>query len=63
MIVPSADRGIQHSWSFGSFGRPSQFRLTVHTPDQAERLIDADANCEMLVYNAGSGSIADSDDM
>jgi DNA-binding NarL/FixJ family response regulator len=42
---------------------PSKFRLTVHTPDQAERWIDADANCEMLIYNAGSGSIADSDNM
>ena len=41
----------------------SKLRLTVHTPAQAERLIDADANCEMLVYNAGSGSIADSDNM
>jgi DNA-binding NarL/FixJ family response regulator len=38
---------------------PSKFRLTVHTPDQAEQWIGADADCEMLIYNAGGASIAD----
>jgi DNA-binding NarL/FixJ family response regulator len=39
----------------------SNFRLTIHTPDQAEEWIDADSNCKMLIYNAGGRSIADSD--
>jgi DNA-binding NarL/FixJ family response regulator len=38
---------------------PSKFRLIVHTPDQAEQWIAADADCEMLIYNAGGASIAD----
>ncbi|WP_130576918.1 response regulator transcription factor [Bradyrhizobium sp. Leo170] len=77
MTVPSAELGILivDTLPLRSLGLTSilgrldhsaarsKFRLTVHTPDQAERLIDADANCEMLVYNAGSGSIADSDNM
>ena len=28
---------------------PTKFRVIVHTPDQAEQWIDADANCEMLI--------------
>jgi len=36
-----------------------QFRLTLHTPDEAEQCINPDANCEMLIYNVGSASIAD----
>jgi len=42
---------------------PSKLRLTIHTPDQAEQWIDADSNCKMLIYNAGGGSVADSDNM
>jgi DNA-binding NarL/FixJ family response regulator len=42
---------------------PSKFRLTIHTPDQAEQWIDADSNCKMLIYNAGGDSIAGSDTM
>jgi two-component system, NarL family, nitrate/nitrite response regulator NarL len=42
---------------------PSKFRLIVHTPDQAEQWIEADANCEMLIYNAGGASIADRDNL
>jgi two-component system nitrate/nitrite response regulator NarL len=38
---------------------PGKFRLTLHTPDQAEQWIDAHVNCEMLIYNAGGASIAD----
>ena len=77
MTVPSAEPGILivdtlplRSLGLSSIlGRldrpavPSKFRLTVHTPEQAEQWIDADANCEMLIYNAGGGSIADSDNM
>ena len=36
-----------------------QFRLTLHTPDEMEQCIDPGANCEMLIYNVGSASIAD----
>jgi DNA-binding NarL/FixJ family response regulator len=77
MTVPSAEPGILivdalplRSLGLSSIlGRlsssavPSKFRLTVHTPDQAEQWIDADSNCKMLIYNAGGGSIADSDNM
>ena len=42
---------------------PGKFRLTVHTPEQAEQCIDADPNCEMLIYNAGGASIADRDNI
>jgi len=42
---------------------PGKFRLTVHTPEQAEQCIDADPNCEMLIYNAGGASITDSDNL
>src|ERR1700739_2926185 len=42
---------------------PSKFRLTIHTPDQAEQWIDADSNCKMLIYNAGGDSIAGSETM
>ena len=77
MTVPSAEPGILivdilplRSLGLGSIlGRlsssdvRSNFRLTVHTPDQAEQWIDADSNCKMLIYNAGGGSIADSDNM
>jgi hypothetical protein len=36
-----------------------QFRLTLHTPDEVEQCIGPDTNCEMLIYNIGSVSIAD----
>ena len=36
-----------------------QFRLTLHTPDEMEQCIDPGANCEMLIYNVGSASLAD----
>ena len=36
-----------------------QFRLSLHTPDEMEQCIDPGANCEMLIYNVGSASIAD----
>jgi DNA-binding NarL/FixJ family response regulator len=36
-----------------------RFRITLHTPDEVEQCIDPDANCEMLIYNIGSASIAD----
>jgi len=75
MTVPIAEPGILIvdtlplrslglSSILGRLGRsavPSKFRLTVHTPDQAEQWIDA--NCEMLVYNAGGASIADPDNL
>src|SRR5215831_12285359 len=77
MTVPSAEPGILivdilplRSLGLSSIlGRlsgsdvRSNFRLTVHTPDQAEQWIDAVSNCKMLVYNVGGGSIADSDNM
>lgn len=77
MTVSSAEPGILivdilplRSLGLGSIlgrlsssGVRSNFRLTVHTPDQAEHWIDADSNCKMLVYNAGGGSIADSDNI
>jgi hypothetical protein len=28
-------------------------------PDDAERWIDADANCSMIIYNVGGASVAD----
>jgi DNA-binding NarL/FixJ family response regulator len=73
MTVPSAEPGILivdalplRSLGLSSIlGRldrssvPSKFRLIVLTPDQAEQWIDADADCEMLIYNAGGASIAD----
>jgi DNA-binding NarL/FixJ family response regulator len=75
MTVPSAEPGILivdtlplRSLGLSSIlGRlsssavPSKFRLTIHTADQAEQWIDS--NCKMLIYNAGGGSIADSDNM
>jgi two-component system nitrate/nitrite response regulator NarL len=36
-----------------------QFRLTLRTPDELEQCIDLGANCEMLIYNVGSASVAD----
>jgi DNA-binding NarL/FixJ family response regulator len=36
-----------------------KFRLASLTPDDAERWIDADANCSMIIYNVGGASIAD----
>jgi len=77
MIVPSAElsilivdalplRSVGLSSILGrlsSSALPSKLRLTIHTPDQAEQWIDADANCKMLIYNAGGGSVADSDNM
>jgi DNA-binding NarL/FixJ family response regulator len=35
------------------------FRLTLHTPDELEQCTDLDLNCEMLIYNVGSASVAD----
>jgi hypothetical protein len=29
------------------------------TPDDAERGIDADANCSMIIYNVSGASVAD----
>jgi two-component system, NarL family, nitrate/nitrite response regulator NarL len=77
MTVPSAEPGILivdtlplRSLGLGSVldrlvrsAIPGKFRVTVHTPDQAERWIDADANCEMLIYNAGGAPIADRDNL
>jgi DNA-binding NarL/FixJ family response regulator len=77
MTVPSAEPGILIvdtlplrslglSSILGRLGRsavPSNFHITVHTPDQAEQLIDADANFEVLIYNAGGASIADRDNL
>ena len=36
-----------------------QFRLSLHTPDEIEQCLDPGANCEMLIYNVGSASLAD----
>jgi DNA-binding NarL/FixJ family response regulator len=46
-------------------GLASRKRLSVilHTPDEAERWLDADANCQMLIYNVGGNSIADHDNL
>jgi DNA-binding NarL/FixJ family response regulator len=48
-ILTHLDRSASHG----------QFQLTLYTPDEVEQYIGSDANCEMLVYNVGSGSIAD----
>jgi two-component system, NarL family, nitrate/nitrite response regulator NarL len=48
-ILTHLDRSASHG----------QFRLTLYTPDEVEQYIGPDANCEMLIYNVGSGSIAD----
>ena len=40
-------------------GRGTKFRLASLTPDDAERWIDADANCSMIIYNVGGASVAD----
>src|SRR4030088_587899 len=37
----------------------TKFRLASLTPDDAERWIDADANCSMIIYNVGGASVAD----
>jgi DNA-binding NarL/FixJ family response regulator len=36
-----------------------KFRLASLTPDEAEKWIDADANCSMIIYNVGGDSVAD----
>jgi DNA-binding NarL/FixJ family response regulator len=36
-----------------------KFRLASLTPDDAEKWIDADANCSMIIYNVGGASVAD----
>ena len=36
-----------------------KFRLASLTPDEAEKWIDADANCSMIIYNVGGASVAD----
>ncbi len=36
-----------------------KFRLASLTPDEAERWIDADATCSMIIYNVGGASVAD----
>ena len=38
---------------------PTKFRLTSLTSDEAERWIEADAKCSMIIYNVGSDSVAD----
>jgi DNA-binding NarL/FixJ family response regulator len=37
----------------------TKFRLASLTPDDAERWIDADANCSMIIYNVGGALVAD----
>ncbi len=37
----------------------TKFRLASLTPDDAERWIDEDANCSMIIYNVGGASVAD----
>lgn len=37
----------------------SKFRVTALTPDEAERWIDADSHCSMIIYNVGSVSLAE----
>lgn len=37
----------------------SRFRVTALTPDEAERWIDADAQCSMIIYNVGGVSLAE----
>jgi len=36
-----------------------KFRLASLTPEDAERWIDADAKCSMIIYNVGGASVAD----
>jgi hypothetical protein len=38
---------------------PTKAPVTLHTSDEAEPGIDADATCEMLIYVAGGASNAD----
>src|SRR5260370_27972743 len=37
----------------------TKFRLASLTPDDAERWIDGDAHCSMIIYNVGGASVAD----
>ena len=37
----------------------TKFRLAPLTPDDAERWIDGDTNCSMIIYNVGGASVAD----
>jgi DNA-binding NarL/FixJ family response regulator len=37
----------------------TKFRLASLTPDDAEKWIDGDANCSMIIYNIGGASVAD----
>jgi DNA-binding NarL/FixJ family response regulator len=42
---------------------PTKAPVTLHTSDEAEPGIDADATCEMLIYVAGGASNADRDNL
>jgi DNA-binding NarL/FixJ family response regulator len=42
---------------------PTKAPVTLHTPDEAGPGLDAGATCEMLIYVAGGGSNADSDNL
>jgi DNA-binding NarL/FixJ family response regulator len=42
---------------------PTQAPVTLHTSDELEPGIDADANCQMLIYIAGGASGADRDNL
>jgi DNA-binding NarL/FixJ family response regulator len=37
----------------------TKFRLASLTPDDAERWIDSDAHCSMIIYNIGGASVSD----
>ena len=37
----------------------TKFRLASLTPDDAERWIDAAADCSMIIYNVGGESVAE----
>jgi DNA-binding NarL/FixJ family response regulator len=37
----------------------TKFRLASLTPDDAERWIDSDAHCSMIIYNVGGASVGD----
>jgi DNA-binding NarL/FixJ family response regulator len=44
-------------------GDPTKAPVTLHTPDEAGPWIDAHANCEMLIYNAGGARNANCDNV
>jgi DNA-binding NarL/FixJ family response regulator len=37
----------------------TKFRLASLTPDDAERWVDSDAHCSMIIYNVGGASVGD----